>query len=852
MRTKGFLILIAITLFVCSAAETQTPPSKFDLRDVNGVNYVTSIKSQSGGTCWTHSAMAAMEGNLLITGNWTAAGEIGEPNLAEYHLDWWNGFNKHNNDDRTPPTGAGLTVHEGGDFLVSAAYLGRNEGAVRDIDGQSYSSPPLRSDPGYHYYYPRNIEWYVAGPNLINIDTIKEKIMAHGVLGVCMCSSSSFMQGIIHYQPPTSTFDPNHAVAVVGWDDDKVTQAPNKGAWLVKNSWGSAWGANGYFWISYYDKHCCQNKTMGAISYQDVEIQQYDNFYYHDYHGWRDTKTDADEAFNAFVSKSNPGKGMEVIKAVSFYTAEDNVSYTFKIYDDFTGSQLSGELASQTGSFDHTGFHTVDLTGPVPLGVSEDFYVYLSLSKGGQPYDRTSDVPVLLGSSARVIVESTSNPQESYYLDNTTWKDFYYDDNTANFCIKAITVETSELLFDFPAGLPYGQYPPGPETELNFNINPGVGTYLAGSAKLYYRFDSASSYSVVAASELGGNQFQAILPNTAPGDEPQFYFAAESTGGKTAYSPYVAPSEVYSFDVAFVEEVFKDDFETHQGWTIDNINLTDGPWERGVPAGGGARGDPPTDYDGSGNCYVTDNVAGDSDVDGGPTILTSPVIDLSAGDAEISYWRWHNNDDNDDPFTVEVSNDNGVSWTQVEQVLNTIGWNNHSFDLSSFVTPTAHVKVRFSSIDQPNDSVTESGVDAFFVRRIVKDASLWGDAYTLSTATGSLIRYNLDAGTANAGRQYLIMGTLSGTSPGFTLPGGMVMPINWDLFTTFMLTSLSNPVFQDFIGVLDGAGCATAELNTFGPINPLVVGMDINFAFTLRPPAGWDFTSNTIKLHFEK
>ncbi|MBN2455615.1 MAG: hypothetical protein JXB29_03615 [Sedimentisphaerales bacterium] len=424
----------SIILLLCTGT---TKADSYDLRDDD---CVTSVKSQSGGTCWCHGTMASIESNLLVTGNWTGAGESGEPDLAEYHLDWWNGFNQHNNDDRNPPSGGGLTVHYGGDYLVASAYLARGEGAVRDIDGQSYTTAPDRYNQNYHYYYVRDIQWYNAGDNLSNIGVIKNTIQNEGAIATAIGWSSkyfSYGDGTF-YQPQSESFAPNHSVAIVGWDDDKITQAAQKGAWLCKNSWSDTWNGDGCFWVSYYDKHCCQHPQMGAVSFQNVELNTYRNIYYHDYHGWRDTMSSASEAFNVFNAKQD-----ELLKSVSFYTALDDVSYTATIYDSFTNGQLQLELAGCSGFIEHRGFHTIDLDDLVPLKQGNDFYIFLELSGGGMAFDRTSGVETLLDNqqlAAGIVVESASGPGQSYYLSGSNWLDLYDYDQTANFCIKALTV----------------------------------------------------------------------------------------------------------------------------------------------------------------------------------------------------------------------------------------------------------------------------------------------------------------------------------------------------------------------------------------------------------------------------
>jgi C1A family cysteine protease len=424
-------------------------PLKFDLRTSLDKNYVTPVKYQFYGTCYDYAANSAIEGNLLMTGNWGSAGEAGVPDLSESHLSWWFGFNQFFNADIDPPTGDGLTTHLRGDYLLVSAYLTRGEGAVREIDASSFTDPPDRFSENYHYYYPRNIEWYTMDNELNGIDLIKQKIMQHGVIGTSLAYDPIFMDqaNFTHYQPPDVQYFITHCVSIVGWDDNKVTQAPQgPGAWYCKNSYGQDYGFEGYFWISYYDQHAGKEWEGGTVSFQNVERMKYDAVYYHDYHGWSDTMTDTKEAFNAFTLKyGDNGK----LAAVSFYTSIDDVEYSAKVYKSFTDGQLSDELSAVSGRIKYRGFHTVDLTDQPHISKGEKFYIYLSLSQGGQAYDQSSIIP----SALTYPYTSSASPGESYYLDNGEWKDLYYNNTidkprTANFCIKGLVIRDTVSMDD--------------------------------------------------------------------------------------------------------------------------------------------------------------------------------------------------------------------------------------------------------------------------------------------------------------------------------------------------------------------------------------------------------------------
>ncbi|MBI4881329.1 MAG: right-handed parallel beta-helix repeat-containing protein [Planctomycetes bacterium] len=120
---------------------------------------------------------------------------------------------------------------------------------------------------------------------------------------------------------------------------------------------------------------------------------------------------------------------------------------------------------------------------------------------------------------------------------------------------------------------------------------------------------------------------------------------------------------------------------------------------------------------------------------------------------------------------------------------------------------------------------------------------LEADAFAVSAVTGGVVHLALHGGTAGAGRDYLVFASLSGTVPGTPLPGGAVLPLNWDSLTSAAVPLANTPLFAAFLGQLDAAGDAAAQLAV--PPVPGAAGIVVHLAYALWPG---DFASNPISV----
>ncbi len=288
------------------------------------------------------------------------------------------------------------------------------------------------------------------------------------------------------------------------------------------------------------------------------------------------------------------------------------------------------------------------------------------------------------------------------------------------------------LDFSYPNGQPDLIAPQG-GTTIRVELAGACGAVAAAGTGLLH-YDIGAGFVSVPMTVVSPNVYDAVFPAFACADHVRYYFSAETVAGAQVTDPTAAPAE--DFDaVAGVTRLalHEDHFEADLGWVPLNLGATSGLWERGVPVDDpGWAYDPATDGDGSGQCWLTQNQLGNTDVDDGGVQLTSPILDMSAENVELSYlfYLLLTNEDGSDRLLLQISS-NGDFGPWIEIARHDTGsagglWELHTITQAEIeaagVTLNASMKVRFLANDSNPQSIVEAGIDDFHINQISCDA----------------------------------------------------------------------------------------------------------------------------------
>jgi len=390
-------------------------PTKYDLRLLGKV---TPVKNQfTTGACWAFASFGAIESLLLPN-------EIYD--FSEDHLSLGHGFD--------------LEQADGGNYAISLSYLTRWSGPVLEVDdvfNDGVNNP--NAIPVKRIQEARFI------PNK-NYTDIKLSLMKYGALQTSIyLSDATIAANSAYYNAEKASYYYNgkeiinHDVVIVGWDDnyskDNFKTKPLKnGAFIVKNSYGTAFGNQGYFYISYEDKHVgTQNIAFTRVD----TTTKYTTIYQSDWLGYIGQIGYGEDT--AYFSNVYEAKVQEDLKAVAFYATGENTNYEVYVVPQFKSSvDFSKMKLVKRGHLDFAGYYTIDFETPeVVLGT---FAVVVKITTPNSRYPVAAEFMKSL--SWLKTVDITDGIGYMSY-DGLLWERTETE-LESNVCLKAFTVKRGE------------------------------------------------------------------------------------------------------------------------------------------------------------------------------------------------------------------------------------------------------------------------------------------------------------------------------------------------------------------------------------------------------------------------
>jgi C1A family cysteine protease len=240
-REQNAKISLAVFKSAVAKGETIGYPASYDLRNVGGKNFITSVKDQAAcGSCVAFGTVATVEGTLRFSRN--------DPNLAvdlsEAHLFYCHARSQ----------GRRCSGSNGGWWVDPALDCFKNPG-VADEPCYPYTGgdQECKACSNWQSRVTKVTGWH----KITNVAQMKEWLSSRGPLASCFTVYNDFFSyrsGI--YRHVTGGVAGGHCISVVGYND-------TQGYWICKNSWNTSWGESGFFRIAYGE--CGIDSTMWAI-----------------------------------------------------------------------------------------------------------------------------------------------------------------------------------------------------------------------------------------------------------------------------------------------------------------------------------------------------------------------------------------------------------------------------------------------------------------------------------------------------------------------------------------------------------------------------------------------------------
>lgn len=400
------------TIVASDTDATALVPTTYDLRDKLRVSQIRNQGSY--GTCWAFAATSALESSLLPE----------EKALFSVdHMTMSNSFDANQ--------------YDGGEYTMGMAYLAAWQGPVYEADDPYGDGETDSNLKAVRHVQEMQI---VDGKDY---EGIKEAVFKYGGVQTSLYSTIRSSQGDSEYYNKTTnaycyigTEKPNHDVVIVGWDDNYPsanfnTPLEGDGAFICQNSWGSDFGDDGFFYVSYYDTNI---GTHNVVYTRVDDTDNYDHIYQSDLCGWVGKMGyDSEQIYGANVFQT---KNAQKLAAASFYATGANTEYEVYVVHNFVNEKSFDESEKLAeGVLKKAGYYTIDFDKEVELAAGEKYAIMIRVKTPGSKHP----LAIEYDSGEKILQGVDLDDGEGYISPNGKKFVNVKEKRDCNLCIKAFT-----------------------------------------------------------------------------------------------------------------------------------------------------------------------------------------------------------------------------------------------------------------------------------------------------------------------------------------------------------------------------------------------------------------------------